>query len=74
MSIRDTLGGSVSAIATATEAVIAVALLPLRQADQLMTSRSIEKARDEVRARDLRKEMLAALQVSRERSELGQIA
>jgi hypothetical protein len=74
MSIRDTLGGSVSAIATATEAVIAIALLPLKQADQLMTSRSIEKARDEVRARDLRKEMLAALRVSRERSELGRIA
>jgi hypothetical protein len=74
MKMWDTLGGSVSVLAAATEAAIEVVLLPLKQIDLLMTSRSIEKARTEIASRNKRKEMLAALDASWDQSNLERIA
>lgn len=74
MKMWDTLGGGVSALAAATERTIEVALMPLKQMDLLMASRSIERARAEVQAGNKRKEMLAALHASWDQANLEQTA
>mgnify|MGYP000338946873 CR=1 FL=1 len=74
MKMWDTLGGGVSVLAAATGTAIDVALLPLKQVDLLMASRSIEKARDEVLVGSQRREMLAALHASWDQLNLGRTA
>lgn len=74
MKMWDTLGGGVSVLAAASGTAIGIAILPLKQMDLLITSRSIERARTEVRAGNKRKEMLAALHASWDQASLEQTA